>query len=215
MTAPPVVLVNAQTIPFIAMLRKAVIMPKYAILFTICSAIAGQAIGARLERRRIEAAAREELTGLARATLASRAPSAHAGSRAARGTLQPAPIPVASMLLSSSPAQLGPVVAAGQGGPCSWAPAAARSSASPADSSQDQASASGSNSSSGHGGESTGRRSPCAERPSGGADGCAAQFRLRVRSGGRRLVGPISASRGCAALRQPVAMAPVPQAVSA
>lgn len=41
------------SIPFIAMLRKAVIMPKYAIVFTIATAIAGQAIGAKLERERI------------------------------------------------------------------------------------------------------------------------------------------------------------------
>lgn len=41
------------SIPFIAMLRKAVIMPKYAILFTIATAIAGQAMGAKLERRRM------------------------------------------------------------------------------------------------------------------------------------------------------------------
>lgn len=40
-------------IPFIAMLRKAVIMPKYAILLTIATAIAGQAMGARLERKRL------------------------------------------------------------------------------------------------------------------------------------------------------------------
>lgn len=41
------------TIPFIAMLRKAVIMPKYAMVFTICAAVAGQALGARLERQRM------------------------------------------------------------------------------------------------------------------------------------------------------------------
>uniref|UniRef100_A0A7S3R3Y8 Uncharacterized protein n=1 Tax=Dunaliella tertiolecta TaxID=3047 RepID=A0A7S3R3Y8_DUNTE len=41
------------SIPFIAMLRKAVIMPKYAILFSIATAIAGQTIGSRMERRRI------------------------------------------------------------------------------------------------------------------------------------------------------------------
>jgi hypothetical protein len=47
------------SIPFIAMLRKAVIMPKLAIVCTIAAAIAGQAIGARLERERMleEAAA--------------------------------------------------------------------------------------------------------------------------------------------------------------
>lgn len=41
------------TIPFIAMLRKAVVMPKYAIAFTIGSAILGQAVGARAERIRL------------------------------------------------------------------------------------------------------------------------------------------------------------------
>lgn len=41
------------SIPFVAMLRKAVIMPKFAILFTIATAIAGQAIGAKLERERL------------------------------------------------------------------------------------------------------------------------------------------------------------------
>lgn len=47
-----VVAVHA-SIPFIAMLRKAVIMPKYAIIFTIAAAVAGQAIGARAERQRL------------------------------------------------------------------------------------------------------------------------------------------------------------------
>ncbi|KAH8933691.1 hypothetical protein BDL97_18G043300 [Sphagnum fallax] len=41
------------TIPFIAMLRKAVVMPKYAVAFTIGSAILGQAIGARAEKIRL------------------------------------------------------------------------------------------------------------------------------------------------------------------
>jgi len=41
------------TIPFIAMLRKAVVMPKYAIAFTIGSAVLGQAVGARAERLRL------------------------------------------------------------------------------------------------------------------------------------------------------------------
>jgi hypothetical protein len=42
------------TIPFIAMIRKAVVMPKYAILFTIGAAVAGQLVGSRLERRRVK-----------------------------------------------------------------------------------------------------------------------------------------------------------------
>jgi hypothetical protein len=41
------------TIPFIAMLRKAVVMPKYAVAYTIGSAILGQAIGARAEKIRL------------------------------------------------------------------------------------------------------------------------------------------------------------------
>jgi hypothetical protein len=45
------------SIPFVAMLRKAIIMPKYAILFTIAAAVAGQAVGARLERKRLAAVA--------------------------------------------------------------------------------------------------------------------------------------------------------------
>ena len=48
------------SIPFIAMLRKAVIMPKIAIACTIACAIAGQAIGARLERQRLAKAAAVE-----------------------------------------------------------------------------------------------------------------------------------------------------------
>lgn len=50
------------TIPFIAMLRKAVIMPKYAIVMTIASAVVGQAMGARMERQRL-AALRAAQTG--------------------------------------------------------------------------------------------------------------------------------------------------------
>jgi hypothetical protein len=49
-------------VPFIAMLRKAVIMPKYALIFTIAAAVAGQAIGARLERKRMLAARKVRLT---------------------------------------------------------------------------------------------------------------------------------------------------------
>ncbi|CAK9204477.1 unnamed protein product [Sphagnum troendelagicum] len=45
------------TIPFIAMLRKAVVMPKYAVAFTIGSAVLGQAIGARAEKIRLAEAA--------------------------------------------------------------------------------------------------------------------------------------------------------------
>ncbi len=46
------------TIPFIAMLRKAVVMPKYAVAFTIGSAVLGQAIGARAGKIRLLEAAK-------------------------------------------------------------------------------------------------------------------------------------------------------------
>lgn len=42
------------SVPFIAMLRKAVHMPKYAMAFTFAASILGQVIGSRAERRRIE-----------------------------------------------------------------------------------------------------------------------------------------------------------------
>ncbi len=42
------------TIPFIAMLRKAVVMPKWAIAYTVASAVLGQIMGARLERQRMQ-----------------------------------------------------------------------------------------------------------------------------------------------------------------
>lgn len=42
------------TIPFVAMLRKAVLMPKYSIMVTIASAVLGQMIGSRLERVRLQ-----------------------------------------------------------------------------------------------------------------------------------------------------------------
>jgi hypothetical protein len=41
------------SIPFVAMLRKAVVMPQWAIVATIASAVAGQIIGARIERHRL------------------------------------------------------------------------------------------------------------------------------------------------------------------
>ncbi|KAI5075869.1 hypothetical protein GOP47_0009945 [Adiantum capillus-veneris] len=42
------------SVPFIAMLRKAVHMPKYAMAYTLAASILGQVIGSRAERRRIE-----------------------------------------------------------------------------------------------------------------------------------------------------------------
>ncbi|KAG6545313.1 hypothetical protein Mapa_013162 [Marchantia paleacea] len=51
--SPQWILAVHATVPFIAMLRKAVVMPKYAMVFTIGSAILGQALGARAERARL------------------------------------------------------------------------------------------------------------------------------------------------------------------
>ncbi|KAJ6846405.1 uncharacterized protein M6B38_280680 [Iris pallida] len=44
-------------VPFIAMLRKSVLMPKSAMAFTIAASILGQTIGSRAERMRLKAAA--------------------------------------------------------------------------------------------------------------------------------------------------------------
>jgi hypothetical protein len=41
------------TIPFVAMLRKAVLMPRWAIFLTIAGAIAGQQMGAKVEKARV------------------------------------------------------------------------------------------------------------------------------------------------------------------
>jgi len=51
------------TIPFIAMLRKAVLMPQWAVLLTIASAVAGQQAGAGLERKRIKGSSGAWLSG--------------------------------------------------------------------------------------------------------------------------------------------------------
>ncbi len=48
------------TVPFIAMLRKAVVMPKWAIILTVAAAVAGQMIGTRVERYRLALIAQEE-----------------------------------------------------------------------------------------------------------------------------------------------------------
>ncbi|CAI5943187.1 unnamed protein product [Closterium sp. NIES-64] len=42
------------SVPLVAVLRKAALMPKYAMAFTIAASVIGQAIGARLERRRLK-----------------------------------------------------------------------------------------------------------------------------------------------------------------
>jgi len=49
------------SIPFLAMFRKAAIMPRYAILFTVAGALVGQGAGARMERRRLEERAAQRL----------------------------------------------------------------------------------------------------------------------------------------------------------
>ena len=46
-------------VPFIAMLRKSVLMPKSAMAFTIAASILGQVIGSRAERYRLKAVARK------------------------------------------------------------------------------------------------------------------------------------------------------------
>jgi hypothetical protein len=80
------------TIPFIACIRKAVVMPKYAILLTVGAAVVGQAIGARLERARIIAEAEYESQQLQQAQLqvqvqqpepAAQSPAQQHGRRAA------------------------------------------------------------------------------------------------------------------------------------
>eukprot|EP00887_Chlorella_sp_A99_P001587 scaffold8.g1587.t1 len=45
------------TIPFVAMLRRAVLMPQWALALTVVGAMAGQGVGARLERQRLAARA--------------------------------------------------------------------------------------------------------------------------------------------------------------
>ena len=42
------------TVPFFAFMRKGVGMPRWAIVLTLATAVAGQAIGARLERARLQ-----------------------------------------------------------------------------------------------------------------------------------------------------------------
>ncbi|KAG6665660.1 hypothetical protein I3843_02G152500 [Carya illinoinensis] len=48
-------------VPFIAMLRKSVLMPKTAMAFTIAASILGQVIGSRAERHRMKAIAADKL----------------------------------------------------------------------------------------------------------------------------------------------------------
>ena len=55
--SPQWILAVHAAVPFVAMLRKAVILPKYAMAFTIASCILGQGIGARAEKARLAGAA--------------------------------------------------------------------------------------------------------------------------------------------------------------
>ncbi|KAE8666371.1 Pseudouridine synthase family protein [Hibiscus syriacus] len=48
-------------VPFIAMLRKSVLMPKTAMVFTIAASVLGQVIGSRAERLRLKAVAAKQL----------------------------------------------------------------------------------------------------------------------------------------------------------
>lgn len=49
-------------VPFIAMLRKSILMPKSAMAFTIAASILGQVIGSRAERLRLKSVASKKLT---------------------------------------------------------------------------------------------------------------------------------------------------------
>ena len=51
-------------VPFIAMLRKSVLMPKSAMAFTIAASILGQVIGSRAERYRLKAVAAKKLSAI-------------------------------------------------------------------------------------------------------------------------------------------------------
>lgn len=54
--SPQWILAVHASVPFVALLRKAALMPKYAMAFTIAASIVGQTIGAKLEKSRIEKA---------------------------------------------------------------------------------------------------------------------------------------------------------------
>ncbi|EFH45952.1 hypothetical protein ARALYDRAFT_492335 [Arabidopsis lyrata subsp. lyrata] len=49
-------------VPFIGILRKSVLMPKTAMVFTIAASVLGQVIGSRAERRRLKSVAEKKLT---------------------------------------------------------------------------------------------------------------------------------------------------------
>jgi hypothetical protein len=77
------------TIPFVAMLRKAVIMPKYAMVVTFAAAVIGQVIGSRLERARLVQLQQQGLQDPLTSWMApedSSSSAAGAGSAPARGS---------------------------------------------------------------------------------------------------------------------------------
>ncbi|GMH34238.1 hypothetical protein BSKO_02072 [Bryopsis sp. KO-2023] len=51
--SPEWFLVVHATIPFIAMFRKAVVLPQYALIFTVAAAVGGQMVGSRAEKKRM------------------------------------------------------------------------------------------------------------------------------------------------------------------
>jgi hypothetical protein len=85
------------TIPFVAMLRKAVIMPKYAMVVTFAAAVIGQVIGSRLERARLAQLQQQGLQDPLTAWMAPKDSSsstsgAGAASAAARGSVTAAEV---------------------------------------------------------------------------------------------------------------------------
>ena len=90
--SPGWILAVHATIPFIAVIRKAVVMPKWAIAFTIGSAVLGQIMGARLEKQRMAAAqlsvsalSSSSSSSSSRSSNAKRAVSVGEGGSAGRG----------------------------------------------------------------------------------------------------------------------------------
>jgi hypothetical protein len=71
-------------IPFVAMLRKAVLMPKWAILLTLIGSIAGQSVGARMERQRMQQLAARRQPALTASPAASKGSSRVAAGAAPR-----------------------------------------------------------------------------------------------------------------------------------
>lgn len=122
-----VVCVHA-SVPFVAMLRKAVIMPKLAIILTIACAVAGQQMGARLERSRLAAVAASgsdstsgSSSGTRAPTLTRAAATTTSGSDKRRATVRklrvprPAPAMAAALAVPAAAATAGPCMASSSG----------------------------------------------------------------------------------------------------